>query len=178
MDICTIILVEYSSTCFTIALGMGFPKMNDHDQTFDPSGYQQQRRRRRRRDFLGTMQQSRTAGCISLADVGQQRREIQVDCGLPIRCLAKKSGLNVNTLKIIENSKASSGLETLQQLSFSLETPVTAFFENDSPKSKIAHYKASQRTRIPVIHGMLEDLRAGLPRRGRNIPGNPQTPFQ
>jgi uncharacterized cupin superfamily protein len=67
---------------------------------------------------------------------------------------------------MIENGKTSPSIETLQQLSFALEMPITAFFEDSTSKSKIAHYKASQRPSIAFANGTLEDLGAGMPRRG------------
>lgn len=125
-----------------------------------------QRRRRHRRDFLEALRQSQDAGRVPIIDVGQRLREKRVECGLTIRDLAKKSGLNVNTLSMIENGKASPSVETLQQLSFALEMPIAAFFEEKSPKNQITHHKACQRLRIPFAHGTLEDLGAGMSRRG------------
>jgi transcriptional regulator with XRE-family HTH domain len=141
-------------------------KMSDLDLPTDPTGYPHQSRRRRRRDFLEALQQSQSSGHIPLVDIGQRLRNIRAKNNFSIRDLAKKSGLNVNTLSMIENGKTSPSLETLQQLSFSLETPIAAFFEDSTPKNKIAHYKASQRPRVTFAHGMLEDLGAGMPRRG------------
>ena len=138
--------------------------MSDLDLPTDPANHQ--RRRRRRRDFLEALQQSQAASSLPLVDVGQRLRNVRTECGLTIRDLAKKSGLNVNTLSMIENGKTSPSLETLQQLSFALETPITAFFEASTPKNKIAHYKASQRPSVAFAHGMLEDLGAGMPRHG------------
>lgn len=140
--------------------------MSNLDLPANPTCYPHQRRRRRRRDFLEALQQSQTAGPIPLVDIGQRLRDVRAECGLSIRDLAKKSGLNVNTLSMIENGKTSSSLETLQQLSFALKTPITAFFEASAPKNKIAHYKASERPSVAFAHGMLEDLGAGMPRRG------------
>ena len=125
-----------------------------------------QRRRRRRRDFIEALQQSKTAASIQFVDVGQRLREIRIDRNLTIRDLARKSSLNVNTLSMIENGKASPSLETLQQLSIALETHITTFFEDSTPQTKIAHYKANQRPRVTFAQGILEDLGAGLPRRG------------
>jgi transcriptional regulator with XRE-family HTH domain len=132
------------------------------DQTF----YPHQHRRRGRRDFLEALQQSQAAGPIPMVNIGQRLRDIRAERDLSIRDLAKKSGLNVNTLSMIENGKTSPSLETLQQLSFALEKPIAAFFEDNTPKNKIAHYKASQRPHVTFAHGMLEDLGAGMPRRG------------
>ncbi len=123
-------------------------------------------RRRRRRDFIDALRQSQDAGCVPFIDVGQRLRQKRTESGLTIRDLAKKSGLNVNTLSMIENGKASPSVETLQQLSFAMEIPIAAFFEDNSPKNEIAHYKSNQRPSIAFAHGMLEDMGAGMPRRG------------
>jgi len=139
--------------------------MNDFNSPSDPTACPHPRRRRRR-DFLEALQQSQAAGLMQLVDIGQRLRIMRSERGLSIRDLARKSGLNVNTLSMIENGKNSPSLETLQQLSLTLETPITAFFENSAPKNKIAHYKASQRPSVIFAHGMLEDLGAGMPRRG------------
>lgn len=125
-----------------------------------------QHRRRRRRDFIEALQHNQTASAMPLIDVGQRLRELRAERSLSIRDLAKKSGLNVNTLSMIENGKNTPSLETLQLLAFTLDMPITAFFETNTPEKKIAHYKAGQRPSVDFAHGMLEDLGAGLPRRG------------
>ena len=140
--------------------------MSRFDPQADLSDYTHPRRRRRRRDFLEALQQSQAAAPIPLVDIGQRLRDIRAERGLSIRDLAKKSGLNVNTLSMIENGKTSPSLETLQQLAFSLEMHITAFFETNTPKNEIVHYKANQRPSVAFAHGTLEDLGAGMPRRG------------
>jgi transcriptional regulator with XRE-family HTH domain len=139
--------------------------MSESDLPSAPASGPRQRRRRRR-DFLEALQQSQTARPIPLVDIGQRLRDIRGEHGLSIRDLARKSGLNVNTLSMIENGKTSPSLESLQQLSFALETPITTFFEVNTPRNKIAHHKASRRPSVAFAHGMLEDLGAGLPRHG------------
>jgi transcriptional regulator with XRE-family HTH domain len=124
------------------------------------------RQRRRRRDFSQALQQRPGAGSVPFVDVGQRLREIRSECGLTIRDLARLSGLNVNTLSMIENGKNSPSLETLQRLSFALETPIVAFFEDNTPRNKIVHYKASQRPRVTFTNGILEELGVGMPGRG------------
>jgi transcriptional regulator with XRE-family HTH domain len=122
-------------------------------------------RRRGRGAFLEALKQNRAAGPIPVIDVGRRLREMRAERDLSIRSLAKNSGLNVNTLSMIENSKASPSLETLQQLAIALEQPITAFFEDVTPKKRIVHYKASQRPSVDFAHGKLEDLGAGIPGR-------------
>lgn len=101
-----------------------------------------------------------------MVDVGQRLRDIRNDHGLSIRALAEMSQLNVNTLSMIENGKTSPSVATLQQLAFALEIPIAAFFENGTPKNKIAYLKASQRSKAAFAHGTLEDLGAGMVSRG------------
>jgi transcriptional regulator with XRE-family HTH domain len=124
------------------------------------------KRRRRRRNFLEALQQSQNDSEIAPVDVGQRLRFLRSERGLSIRALAEKSLLNVNTLSMIENGKTSPSVATLQQLAFALETPIASFFEDGSPKNKIAFHKASQRPKAAFSHGTLEDLGAGMVSRG------------
>ena len=98
--------------------------------------------------------------------VGRRLRELRLERDLSIRALAEKSGLNANTLSLIENSKTSPSVSTLQQLAGALEVPITAFFETDAPKNNIAFQKAGQRPAVAFAHGIMEDLGAGLTSRG------------
>jgi transcriptional regulator with XRE-family HTH domain len=139
--------------------------MSGLDLPADPTCCPHQRRRRRR-NFLEALQQSQTTSAIPLVDVGQRLRDLRNERNLSIRALAEKSQLNVNTLSLIENGKTSPSVATLQQLAFALETPIAAFFDNGTPKNKIAYHKASQRPKAAFAHGTLEDLGAGMISRG------------
>lgn len=98
--------------------------------------------------------------------VGRRLRELRLEHEISIRALAEKSGLNANTLSLIENSKTSPSVSTLQQLASALGVPITAFFETDAPKNNIAFHKAGQRLAVAFAHGVMEDLGAGLSSRG------------
>ncbi len=139
--------------------------MNGLDLPIDSSSHPH-KRRKRRRDFLEALQQTQADGYLLLTDIGKRLRDMRSERSLSIRELARKSGLNVNTLSMIENGKNLPSLETLQQLSFALETHITAFFEDDTPKNKIVHHKAAQRPCVAFAHGKLEDLGAGMSPRG------------
>ncbi len=95
-------------------------------------------------------------------NVGQRLRELRNERKLSIRALAERSGLNVNTFSLIENSKTSPSVSTLQQIAAALEVPITAFFETNAPKNSVAHIVARNRPRMAFAHGTLEDLGAGL----------------
>ncbi|OGN89607.1 MAG: hypothetical protein A2Y88_06755 [Chloroflexi bacterium RBG_13_48_10] len=99
-------------------------------------------------------------------DVGHCLRKLRADRDLSIRSLAEQSGLNVNTLSLIENGKSSPSVSTLQQLASALEVPITAFFVSDIPKNNISFLKAGQRPVVTFARGTLEDLGAGLTLRG------------
>jgi transcriptional regulator with XRE-family HTH domain len=98
-------------------------------------------------------------------NVGLALRTLRAKRDLSIRALAEKSGLAVNTLSLIENDKTSPSVSTLQQLALALDVPITAFFENGTPKKKVAYIKAGQRSGASFAHGTLEDLGAGLTER-------------
>lgn len=98
--------------------------------------------------------------------VGNRLRGIRSERGLSIRALAEISGLNVNTLSLIENGKTSPSVGTLQQLAQSLQVPITAFFETDHGEKKIIFQKDGVRPRAAFNHGVMEDLGAGMPRFG------------
>ncbi|MCL4488222.1 MAG: cupin domain-containing protein [Chloroflexi bacterium] len=97
--------------------------------------------------------------------VGRALRALRTQRDLSLRLLAQQSGLSVNTLSLIENSKTSPSVATLQQLALALDVPITAFFETGEPKNRLAYIKASQRRGAAFAHGSLEDLGVGLSER-------------
>ena len=99
-------------------------------------------------------------------NVGRRLRELRTERGLSIRALAEQSGLNVNTLSLIENGKTSPSVSTLQQVAAALKTPITAFFESQTPPQAIVFQKAGQRQAAAFVHGTLADLKAGFARPG------------
>jgi transcriptional regulator with XRE-family HTH domain len=99
---------------------------------------------------------------VQEVDVGRRLRELREERGLSIRALAEKSGLNVNTLSLIENGKTSPSVSTLQQVAIALQSPITAFFETGAPRNSVAHVRAGRRPRAAFAHGTLEDLGMGV----------------
>lgn len=98
--------------------------------------------------------------------VGDRLRATRVQLGFSIRALAEISGLNVNTLSLIENGRTSPSVGTLQQLAQSLQVPITTFFETDHGEKKAVFQKNGARPRAAFAHGVMEDLGAGMPRFG------------
>lgn len=99
-------------------------------------------------------------------NVGRRLRELRIERGISIRALAEQSGLNVNTLSFIENSKTSPSVSTLQQVAAALKMPITAFFETETPLRKIVYQKADERQTAAFAYGTLADLGAGFARSG------------
>lgn len=99
-------------------------------------------------------------------NVGRRLRELRIKRGLSIRALADKSGLNVNTLSLIENGKTSPSVSTLQQIATALELPINAFFETKTNPRAIVYPKAGDRQSAAFTHGTLADLGAGFTRPG------------
>ena len=99
-------------------------------------------------------------------DVGARLRMLRAGAGLSIRALAEMSGLNVNTLSLIENGKTSPSVSTLQQLAGALGVPVTEFFVTEQGDKTVVHQRTGQRPRALFAHGVMEDLGAGMSRFG------------
>jgi transcriptional regulator with XRE-family HTH domain len=95
-------------------------------------------------------------------NVGRRLRLLRSERGLSIRALAEISGLNVNTLSLIENERTSPSVNTIQQLARALGVPITAFFETSAPKKEIVYQKADNRPAAVFSYGSLEDLASGL----------------
>jgi transcriptional regulator with XRE-family HTH domain len=99
-------------------------------------------------------------------DVGGRLRELRASRGLSLRALAEKSGLNVNTLSLIENQRTSPSVSTLQQLAQTLQVPISAFFETAQEEKQVVHQKTGARPHAAFTHGTIEDLGAGMSRFG------------
>ena len=94
-------------------------------------------------------------------NVGRRLRELRAGRGLSMRLLAEKSGLNVNTLSLIENQRTSPSVSTLQQLAQTLQVSISAFFETNQDTKQIVHQKSGTRPKAAFSHGSIEDLGGG-----------------
>lgn len=98
--------------------------------------------------------------------MGRRLRELRVARGFSLRALAAKSGLNVNTLSLIENQRTSPSVSTLQQLAQTLQVFISAFFETNQGNKQVVYQKTGSRPRAAFTHGSIEDLGAGMLRFG------------
>lgn len=120
----------------------------------------------RQRNGPGVDVTSPDAAAPGSINVGARLRMLRAGKRLSIRALAEMSGLNVNTLSLIENGKTSPSVSTLQQLAGALQVPITEFFETDEGNQTIAYQKSGMRPRANFSHGIMEDLGAGMARFG------------
>ncbi|MBN2258019.1 MAG: cupin domain-containing protein [Anaerolineaceae bacterium] len=115
-----------------------------------------------RESLIAVMQPASENVDATETNVGRRLQELRLMQGLSIRSLAEKSGLNFNTLSLIENGKTSPNVSTLQQLATALRVPITAFFDAPSIFKDIVFQKNGQRPLTMLPHGELEDLGGGL----------------
>lgn len=94
--------------------------------------------------------------------VGQRLREIRASRKLSMRALADLSGLNTNTLSLIENGHTSPSVSTLQQLAQGLQVSITEFFQTNYRSKKLVFQERTKRPRVLFEHGTMEDLAAGM----------------
>jgi len=91
-------------------------------------------------------------------DVGQRLRMLREERNVSMRALARRSGLSANALSMIERGLTSPSVSTLNKLAGALQVPITSFFRTDAVREKIVMRKASERTRVPFLRGMIEGL--------------------
>jgi transcriptional regulator with XRE-family HTH domain len=105
-------------------------------------------------------------GAAPPLSVGQRLRELRQRRRLSLRALAEQSGLNANTLSLIENDKSSPSVATLQQAAAALGVPISAFFETSADTQRLTLHREGQPLGLPFTGGRLHDLGAGIARRG------------
>ncbi len=115
-----------------------------------------------RESLMSAMQPPTETPFPAEINVGHRLRELRTVQGLSIRSLAEMSGLNFNTLSLIENKKTSPNVNTLQQLATALRVPITAFFDHSAVQKEVVFQKIGERPRTLIPHGELEDLGGGL----------------
>ncbi len=102
--------------------------------------------------------------------VGRKLREMRNHHHLSLRALADMSGLNINTLALIENGRSSPSVSTLQQLAVALEVPVASFFETRPAEKKVVFTPAQDRPKFSFGSIKLEHL-------GKDLAKNAVQPF-
>jgi transcriptional regulator with XRE-family HTH domain len=120
------------------------------------------RHRHWRESLMSIMEPGEEYPSTTQVNVGRRLNELRMAQGLSIRSLAEMSGLNFNTLSLIENEKSSPSVSTLQQLARALRVPITAFFDSAPERRDLVYQKAGSRPMADFPHGSLEDLGHGI----------------
>jgi transcriptional regulator with XRE-family HTH domain len=102
--------------------------------------------------------------------VGMKVRELRNQHGFSLRTLAERSGLNINTLSLIENGKSSPSVGTLQQLARALEVPITAFFESEPVSKQVVFTRHDRRPSAAFSQTLMQNL-------GKDLAGDAVQPF-
>ncbi len=128
---------------------------NENPKSYEPHSHW-------RNQLMQSMQDSSHTPLPSEINVGRKLQELRIIQGLSLRALAEMSGLNFNTLSLIENEKTSPNVSTLQQLANALNVPITTFFESVASPDPVVFQKAGDRPKTSFPQGILEDLGGGL----------------
>lgn len=102
--------------------------------------------------------------------VGMKIRELRNRREFSLRKLAERSGLNINTLSLVENGKSSPSVGTLQQLARALEVPMTAFFESEPVSTRVVFTGHNRRPEATFSNAHMQNL-------GKDLAGNAVQPF-
>jgi transcriptional regulator with XRE-family HTH domain len=89
---------------------------------------------------------------------GQRIRDLRNKEGLSLKRTAELSGLNINTLSLIENGKTSPSVSTLQQLAKALDVPISAFFESEPKELHVVYTKRAKRPNSMFGQTQMENL--------------------
>jgi transcriptional regulator with XRE-family HTH domain len=102
--------------------------------------------------------------------VGRRLRALRLQRRLSLRALAGRSGLNINTLSLIENGKTSPSVSTLQQLARGLGVPIAALFEAEMEPKRVIYTPSKRRPQAHFNAARMEAL-------GQGLAGNAVQPF-
>ncbi len=91
-------------------------------------------------------------------EVGPRLRQLRGDRQISLRELARRSGMSVNALSMIERGLSSPSVSTLYRLVQALGVPITAVFATPSRREDIVFRAAGERTRISIPTGSWEGL--------------------
>lgn len=123
-----------------------------------------------KKEALNLLDKSRTDNTPAELIVGLKIRELRNQREFSLRMLAERSGLNINTLSMIENGKTSPSVGTLQQLARALEVSMTAFFESEPVSKRVIFTSHNHRPEATFSHTHMQNL-------GKDLAGNVVQPF-
>ena len=102
--------------------------------------------------------------------VGLKIRGLRNQRKLSLRVLAEKSGLNINTLSLIENGKSSPSVGTLQHLARAMGVHISAFFESEPTSKRVVYTSHDSRPEATFSNAHMQNL-------GKDLAANAVQPF-
>jgi transcriptional regulator with XRE-family HTH domain len=94
--------------------------------------------------------------------LGNKIREVRGLRGWTLKQMAEMSGLNINTLSLVEKGKTSPSIYTLQKLATALGVPIKEFFEPAEPVKPIIFTQHSERPHVSSDKAIINNLGKGL----------------
>jgi transcriptional regulator with XRE-family HTH domain len=104
----------------------------------------------------------RSEGQSTEMQVGTKIREIRNDRKLSLRIMAERSGLNINTLSMIEKGKTSPSVGTLQRIAKVLDVPIVSLFDSGQLSKPIIFTGHDQRPEATCCEAIVQNLAKGL----------------
>lgn len=98
--------------------------------------------------------------------IGDRLKQARIQKGYSLRWLAELSGLNINTLSMIENDKTSPSVATLQKLASALEIQVVDFFMPNNEKDQVVLTRAEDRNSSLLGQTRMQSLASGFVKEG------------
>lgn len=126
--------------------------------------------RKKKHEFQIEGKASTDDNALAETIVGLKIRGLRNEKGFSLKLLAERSGLNINTLSLIENSKSSPSVSTLQQLAKALEVPITAFFESEPIVKHVVFTRHDHRPGAEFSNAFMQNL-------GKDLQDNAVQPF-
>ncbi len=83
-------------------------------------------------------------------NLGTRVRQIRELKGMTLRQLGEKSGLSTSLLSQVENSVTEPSINSLRAIARALNTQITEFFEDGSPKGMVVRAEERCKLRIPT----------------------------
>ncbi len=102
-----------------------------------------------------------TAGA-GAEELGLRIRDLRTQRGWTLKQMSMLSGLNINTLSLMEKGKTSPSIYTLQRLATAMEIPLKEFFEPVQPHNLVVFTAQDRRPQTASEKAIIENLGKGL----------------
>ena len=91
-------------------------------------------------------------------ELPERLRRLRDERRISLRELARRSGISVNALSLMERGLSSPSVSTLYRLVEALGVPITAVFGDPHRREEMVYRRAAERTRVALPAGVWEGL--------------------